>query len=597
MNGSAVSLGRRRRTVLVGLLTAAMGLGQSPGWMQLHPQNNPATRTGFVLDYDAGHNQVVLFGGATHGNCMFEMCSYFNDTWIWDGSNWTQKLPMNVPSARGGAASAYDSAHGQIVVFGGYSPVSNSMLNETWVWDGSNWTQKFPQTSPPARFLHAMAYDAAQGQVVLFGGRAAYTSGDFNDTWAWDGSNWTQILPQASPTARSGCEMAYDPVHRQIVMFGGIVTGAIMYFSDTWVWDGSNWTQKFPQKNPSPRWLHGMTYDAGLGQIVVFGGAPSVYVFANDTWAWDGSNWIQLTSQLSPSGRITRIVYDAMRQQIVLFGGFAYTVPPATSAFNDTWIFQNPPPPPPLPSITGIVSASAFGGFNAVAPGTFVEIYGANLAQDTRLWAGSDFNGNNAPTSLEGVQVNIGGQKAFVYYISTNGQVNAQLPSNIVTGGPLAVTLTNANGTSPPFNVAVNATEPGLLAPASFVVGGKQYAVALLSDGVTYVLPTGAIQGVASRPARPGETILLFGIGFGGVTPSIPAGQIVGQSNQLSASFQMLFGQTAAQVAYDGLAPGYVGLYQFNVVVPAVPDNDLVPLSFMLGGAAGTQTLYIAVHQ
>jgi uncharacterized protein (TIGR03437 family) len=60
---------------------------------------------------------------------------------------------------------------------------------------------------------------------------------------------------------------------------------------------------------------------------------------------------------------------------------------------------------------------------------------------------------------------------------------------------------------------------------------------------------------------------------------------------------QILFGQTPAQTPYFGLAPNFVGLYQFNVVVPAVPDNDLVPLTFNLSGVAGTQTLYIAVRQ
>ena len=60
---------------------------------------------------------------------------------------------------------------------------------------------------------------------------------------------------------------------------------------------------------------------------------------------------------------------------------------------------------------------------------------------------------------------------------------------------------------------------------------------------------------------------------------------------------QILFGQTPAQAAYFGLAPSFVGLYQFNVVVPAVADNDLVPLTFNLGGVPGTQKLYTAVHQ
>ncbi len=252
----------------------------------------------------------------------------------------------------------------------------------------------------------------------------------------------------------------------------------------------------------------------------------------------------------------------------------------------------------PVPTITTVISAGAYGGFSAVAPGSWVEIYGSNLAPDTRQWAGSDFNGNNAPTSLDGVEVTIGGQKAFIDYIASSpGQINAQLPSNISTGGMLPLIVNNGTLPSAPFNIAVNNTEPGLLAPSAFQIGGKQYVVALLPDGVTYILPTGAITGVLSRPAHPGETITLYGIGFGGVTPSIAAGLIETQTNQLAASLQILFGQTPATITYQGLAPGFVGLYQFDVVVPAVPDSDLVPLTFNLGGVAGSQTLYMAVHQ
>jgi uncharacterized protein (TIGR03437 family) len=193
--------------------------------------------------------------------------------------------------------------------------------------------------------------------------------------------------------------------------------------------------------------------------------------------------------------------------------------------------------------------------------------------------------------------VSIGGQAAFVDYISPN-QVNAQLPSNIATGDVLQLTLTNGTTTSAPVNLTVNATEPGLLAPASFKVGANQYVVAQLPDG-TYVLPTGAIAGINSRPAQPGETIVIYGVGFGSVTPNIPAGQIVTESNQLSASFEISFGQTPAPLPllYFGLAPNLVGVYQFNVVVPAVANNDLVPLTFSLGGVPGTQTLFTAVQQ
>ncbi len=249
----------------------------------------------------------------------------------------------------------------------------------------------------------------------------------------------------------------------------------------------------------------------------------------------------------------------------------------------------------PLPSIKagGIASASAFGDFAAAAPGSWIEIYGSNLAVDSRSWAGTDFTGVNAPTSLDGTSVTIGGQSAFVDYIS-NQQVNAQVPSNVAPG-PQPVIVTTAVGSTPTVSLTINSTEPGLLAPGAFNINGKQYAVATFSDG-TYVLPPGAIQAVNSRRASPGDTIILYGVGFGGVTPPTPAGQIVQGSNQLTASLQISFAGTPAQLSYWGLAPSYVGLYQFNVVVPNVAANDFVPLTFSLGGVSGTQTLYIAVQ-
>jgi len=249
-----------------------------------------------------------------------------------------------------------------------------------------------------------------------------------------------------------------------------------------------------------------------------------------------------------------------------------------------------------VPAISpgGVVSAGAFGGFTSIAPGSWIEIYGSNLAVNTRSWVASDFSGVNAPTSLDGTSVTIAGQQAFVDYISL-GQVNAQVPSNVAVGSQQIV-VTAPGGSSVPYTVTVNAAQPGLLAPSSFNVGGKQYAVALFPDGVTYVLPPGAVAGLSSRRAQPGDTITLYGVGFGPVVPNIPAGQIVQQNNTLAASLQVGFGTIPATLQYDGLAPDAVGLYQFNVVVPNVPSSDTSPLTFTLGGVAGAQALYLAIQ-
>jgi len=256
------------------------------------------------------------------------------------------------------------------------------------------------------------------------------------------------------------------------------------------------------------------------------------------------------------------------------------------------------------PTLDNLLSASAFGGYTSVAPGSWMELYGSGLAPTTRQWAGGDFNGTKAPTSLENVKVTIGGQSAFVYYISPT-QINAQVPSNVGTGSQ-DVTITNGGQTSSAKSVTVNALQPGLLAPSSFAIGGKQYVVAQNPNDPNpdstprFVLPPGAISGLTTRQAKPGETIVIYGVGFGPVKDTggndIPAGTIVTAANTLAKSFSMTIGGQNATLTYAGLAPNFVGLYQFNVTVPNIANNDLAPVTFTLDGTAGPQTLFLAVH-
>src|SRR5271154_7209304 len=110
----------------------------------------------------------------------------------------------------------------------------------------------------------------------------------------------------------------------------------------------------------------------------------------------------------------------------------------------------------------------------------------------------------------------------------------------------------------------------------------------MLSDG-SLALPTGSIAGVKTRPAKPGETMVMYGVGFGPVSPAIPAGQIVQQSNTVTTPLNFLFGGVPAAnpLPFAGLAPDAIGLYQFNVVVPNVGNGNAIPLTFTLGNETG----------
>lgn len=327
------------------------------------------------------------------------------------------------------------------------------------------------------------------------------------------------------------------------------------------------------------------TYDGSTFRLYVNGALEASAAKAT-TVAYSASGWTfgsSLPMYLSTSPR----TWDGVIDEVQAFNR-ALSQSEIQAIFNAgaSGVCKNP-------AITsgGVVSASAFGEFPSIAPGAWIEIYGSNLAQDTRGWTQADFTGLTAPTTLDGTSVTIGGKSAFIDYISPI-QVNALVPSDAPTGEQQLV-VTSGTGASTAYTIMVNATEPGFLAPSSFNIGGAQYVVALFTDG-TYALPTGAIAGLNSRPAKPGDIITLYGVGFGPVMPDIPAGELVQQLNNLALSFDMSIGGVPATVLYSGLAPNYTGLYQFNVTVPdAAPGN--AALTFTLSGGVGAQTLYLAV--
>jgi hypothetical protein len=245
----------------------------------------------------------------------------------------------------------YDAAIAKLVFFGGSFSAAGTTTyyGDTWTWNGSNWLQ-VPQPKgskwPAPRDRAALAYDAVHGLVVLFGGASfdskARVSVYYNDTWTFDGTTWTLLNPTKSPSARISA-LAYDAVNNNVVLFGGYSlinqTGAV--YQDTWLWDGTNWTQKNPTTVPTQRYLNpdGLTYNASstVAKVVFFGGATfqgDLTVYLNDTWAWDGSNWQQLQEAVAPSARSGQdMIFDAATNDVVLFGGAD-----ASAYFNDTWL-------------------------------------------------------------------------------------------------------------------------------------------------------------------------------------------------------------------------------------------------------------------
>ncbi|HXA53115.1 MAG TPA: TIGR03118 family protein [Candidatus Acidoferrum sp.] len=224
----------------------------------------------------------------------------------------------------------------------------------------------------------------------------------------------------------------------------------------------------------------------------------------------------------------------------------------------------------PNVAASGITNAAQIAG--GVAPNTFITIKGTNLAATKRSIGAADIVNNLLPTSVDGVTVTINGQPAFITYISPV-QINLVTPVDFPTSGLVTVAVSSSSLTSTTVNVT---SQP--LAPALFLIGA--YGAALHANnsvvGPTTLVPNN------STPAAPGETIVLFGTGFGVTTPGAVSGGVVSTAAPLLLTPAILFDNVPGKVVFAGLIA--TGVYQFNVVVPSgLPDGD-VPVVASTGG-------------
>jgi uncharacterized protein (TIGR03437 family) len=318
----------------------------------------------------------------------------------------------------------------------------------------------------------------------------------------------------------------------------------------------------------------------------------------------DGTR-VYVANDFNFSGASSVSVIDTSSNTVVAtvgVGGIPEWVAVKKGGANPGYTCTNTTPP----VITFVDSASGYGGYSYFTSGSWLEIKGSNLADpaDPRLsaatnpgqWTATDFSGVNAPTVLDGISVKIDGKPAYMWYLSP-GQLNVQAPQDSTLGN-VAITVTNCKATSAPVMLPRRALAPGLLAPSNYSAGGTPYMIAtFLSDGA-YVLntSTGAAFGLRSRPAKPGDVIIAYGIGFGDVTPSILPGVIVQQGNSLTNPVTFAFGSTNATLGYSGLAGAYVGLYEFFITVPSPLADGDYQINVTQNGIKVPQTMYLTVH-
>jgi uncharacterized protein (TIGR03437 family) len=238
----------------------------------------------------------------------------------------------------------------------------------------------------------------------------------------------------------------------------------------------------------------------------------------------------------------------------------------------------------PAGTITGVANGGSFAlGF---ASATWVSIFGTGLSASTVSWSAGNFANGMLPASLNGVTVAINGIPAYVEYISPS-QINVLAPDDPTTG-VIQVQVTVAGQASNTFTA-----QKQQFAPAFFTLDNGKYVAAEHANYSLLGAP-GLIAGVTTTPAQPGETILLYGTGFGPTTPPLPTSNLVTTAEPLANAVTITIGGVAANVEFAGLVES--GLYQFNVTVPSsLPSGDATVLA-SIGGVESQTGLLVTIQ-
>jgi uncharacterized protein (TIGR03437 family) len=505
------------------------------------------------------------------------------------------------------------SADGNTAIVGG--PGDNGDIGAAWVFtrSGGVWSQQGDKLVGTGAVNGANAAFAAQQglSVALSGdGNTAIVGGPNDNDFV--GAAWVYTRSGGVWSQQGGKLVGTGGIHSTLqgssvalsgdgntAIVGGPGAGVV---GRSWVYtrSGGAWSQQgdalIGTGDVGGGAMQGSSVAlSGDGNTAIVGGPyyselsnPQGNSFVGAAWVFTQSDgvWSQLGDQLIGTGADLG-AYQGSSVALSADGSAAIVGGPIDNGdAGAAWVFVlSASSSGPFIASGGVVDGASF--VPGIAPGTWITIQGANLSTTTRIWNSSDFSGNNLPTQLDGVSVTFDGKAAYIYFISPT-QLNVLSPVD-ATKGTVPVQVTAGQGMS---NV-VDAVESGV-SPALFTFSqqGGKYVAAVRADG-TYIAPPNLISGLTTVPASPGDSILLFGTGFGPTTPPSPIGQLINPA-PLAGQAIVQIGGVAANTQFAGIISP--GLYQFNVVVPNVPNGDNSVL-IEIGGSFSQPNVFLSVQQ
>ena len=279
---------------------AAPGSGSSSkgsGGVSATPVPIPALASGIpAVAYDARHGELLLLGDQRSPSA----------TWLWSPQGWVRTTPSRSPPGRSGAAIAYDPVGQRLLLFGGRTP-AGQLLDDTWSWDGTTWTQlNIPAMHPPGADFTSMAWDQARNDIVLVTMTVAANAG--GETWIWDGARWSPGGARARIPLDRGFVMAFDAAAWTVLLLThGEVASAPQTPSSTWSWDGAVWRQLTTAHSPLAGFSTGLALDPRLKLLILVTAPSDRASTAAETWSWDGTDWKRLHPPSQPPAPIAAI--------------------------------------------------------------------------------------------------------------------------------------------------------------------------------------------------------------------------------------------------------------------------------------------------
>lgn len=317
----------------------------------------------------------------------------------------------------------------------------------------------------------------------------------------------------------------------------------------------------------------------GAGHVLVTGGTDSNLVSGSLVGGEDAFlRLYDLDGNVLGTHQFGNGLNDSGRGVVAFPGGFFVGGTKNGDALNleplgDNDSFVMKVIPPPFVPAGGVLNAASFAASPApLAPGSIAVVFGAYLNEGTQALSPSLGADGKLTTSLGGTQITVNNVAAPILY-STPSQVSIQIPFEVAGQGTASVAVTVGGQTSAPRSINIAPTAPGFFTQNQ---AGTGEAIVVHENGVTLVTP--------QNPARRNEVVVFYLTGLGVLDPPLATGAPAG-ANSAAAQVSLMFGTSNAVAEYAGAAPGFVGLNQINVRIPAdAPATRDVPVSITVDG-------------